>query len=62
MVVKTTVIGVGQHLLHPSVRVKAMAQSNVMRSTELALVDINPGKAEQMGRFCQRINRDHGGT
>jgi alpha-galactosidase len=57
---KTTVIGSGS-IFFTRQAVKGMAQSKVLRGTELALVDINPWKAEQMGRFCQKINRDHGG-
>jgi len=57
---KTTVIGSGS-IFFTRQAVKGMAQSKVLRATELALVDIDPWKAEQMGRFCQKINRDHGG-
>jgi alpha-galactosidase/6-phospho-beta-glucosidase family protein len=57
---KTTVIGSGS-IFFTRQAVKGMAQSKVLRSTELALVDIDPWKAEHMGRFCQLINRDHGG-
>ncbi len=42
--------------------VKGMAQSKVLRGAELALVDTDPWKCEQMGAFCRRINRDHGGA
>ncbi len=58
---KTTVIGSGS-IFFTRQCVKGMAQSEVLRSTELALVDIDPWKAEQMGRFCQKINRDHCGA
>jgi alpha-galactosidase/6-phospho-beta-glucosidase family protein len=57
---KTTVIGSGS-IFFTRQCVKGMAQSKALRSSELALVDIDPRKAEQMGRFCQKINRDHGG-
>jgi len=57
---KTTVIGSGS-IFFTRQCVKGMAQSKVLRATELALVDIDPLKAEQMGTFCKLINRDHGG-
>jgi alpha-galactosidase/6-phospho-beta-glucosidase family protein len=57
---KTTVIGSGS-IFFTRQCVKGMAQSPVLRSSELALVDIDPWKAEQMGRYCQKISREHGG-
>ena len=57
---KTTVIGSGS-IFFTRQCVKGMARSKALRGTELALVDIDPRKAEQMGSFCRRINQDHGG-
>jgi alpha-galactosidase len=39
-----------------------MAQSPTLRDAEVALVDADPWKCEQMGRFCERINRDNDGN
>lgn len=41
--------------------VLGMAQSAVLRQAQVALVDTDPRKCEQMGRFCRRINETHGG-
>lgn len=58
---KITVIGSGS-IFFTRQAVKGMAQSKVLGGAELALVDIDPWKAGEMGRFCRRINQDHGGA
>jgi alpha-galactosidase len=57
---KITIIGSGS-IFFTRQCIKGMAQSRVLRSTEIALVDTDAWKCEQMGRFCQKISRDHGG-
>ena len=41
--------------------VTGMARSPVLRKGQLVLVDTNPVKCEQMGRFCRKINEALGG-
>lgn len=57
---KLTIIGSGS-IFFTRQCIKGMANSAVLRSSQVALVDTDPWKCEQIGRFCQKINRDHGG-
>lgn len=41
--------------------VMGMVQSAILRKSQLALVDTNPVKCEQMGRFCRKMNETFGG-
>lgn len=58
---KVTIIGSGS-IFFTRQCVKGMAASPVLKNIELALVDIDPRKCEEMGKFCQKINRDNGGN
>ncbi len=58
---KVTIIGSGS-IFFTRQCVKGMAASPVLKNSDLALVDTNPVKCEQMGEFCRKINRDYGGN
>jgi alpha-galactosidase len=58
--VKVAVIGSGS-IFFTRQCIRGMARSPVLRDTEIVLVDTDPWKCEQMGKFCQRINRDNEG-
>ncbi len=52
---KITVIGSGS-IFFTRQMVRGMAESEILRSAELALVDTHPGRCEQMGEFCKKLN------
>ena len=58
---KVTIIGSGS-IFFTRQCIKGMARSPILQNAEIALVDTAPWKCEQMGKFCQKINRDHGGN
>lgn len=57
---KVTILGSGS-IFFTRQCIKGMARSPILRRTQLALVDTNPWKCEQMGLFCQKINHDNSG-
>lgn len=58
---KVTILGSGS-IFFTRQCVKGMALSPILKNTELALVDLDPWKCEQMGKFCEKINRDNNGN